>query len=158
MHARDSTDDGVLTALLLPPLISIACYYALYHLPEGTLLHPTWLIEKPATLSKAGALTALDSLKRSRRALVQLSSLTSSLLLVHLCASRLYEGYHRFRKTVPESERASVPRREWLRTQLYVVFSFLTSLSTLVSKTVLMRTNLGIWDGPCHSYHIFLLC
>jgi len=73
----------------------------------------SWLIEPPVTVHCPGALSALESLYRSRRALVQLSSMTSSLLLVHLVASRLYEGYHRARMTVPESERASVPRKEW---------------------------------------------
>lgn len=151
MLVRDSTDDGVLTALLLAPLISTACYYAIDHIPEGRILPPSWLIEEPATLLRPNAWSVLESLKHSRRALVQLSSLTSSLLLVHLCASRLYEGYHRFRKTVPESERASVPRRGWLRMRLYVLFSILTSLSTLATKAVFVHIESTVWDG---SYYI----
>lgn len=147
--SRDSTDDGVLTALLLPLVISTAVYHSLYRIPENNLLPPLWLIEAPVTLPRPDAWGVLKSLKHSRRALVQLSSLTSSLMLVHLCASRLYEGYHRFRKTVPESERASVPRREWLRTRLYVIFATLTSLAALGTKALFVLAKLGIWDGKC---------
>ena len=151
MGTRDSTDDGVLTALLLGPLISLACLYGTSRRfattpPDDSLL-PSWLIEAPKTLRRPDAWDALRSLHRSRRALVQLSSLTSSLFLVHLFSSRIYEGYHRSLKTVPVSERASVPRSEWLRSRLYIGFSTLASLATLTVKAVFVHYRVGIWSG-----------
>ncbi|KAI5122532.1 hypothetical protein M0805_005259 [Coniferiporia weirii] len=147
---RDSTDDGVLTALLLGPLISTACLYAsrqrMAAIPSSVNpLPPSWLIEVPATLQRPDAWSALQSLNQSRHGLVQVSSLTSSLLLVHLFASRIYEGYHRSRKTVPESERASVPRREWLRSRLYIMFTFSTAFAALVAKFGFVYAGVGIW-------------
>ncbi|KAL5525875.1 hypothetical protein ACEPAG_7213 [Sanghuangporus baumii] len=147
---RDCTDDGVLTALLLGPLISLACLYGtsqrLLDAPSDDSLLPSWLIEAPRTLRRPNAWNAIQSLYRSRHALVQLSSLTSSLLLVHLFSSRIYEGYHRSRKTVPVSERASVPRSEWLRSRLYISFSAMTSLAALAAKFTFVHFDIGIWS------------
>ncbi|THH10893.1 hypothetical protein EW145_g1022 [Phellinidium pouzarii] len=146
---RDSTDDGVLTALLLCPLISTACLYASIRSstmsPSDNALSSSWLIEAPIILPRPNAWSALQSLNRSRHALVQLSSLTSSLLLVHLFMSRIYEGYHRARKAVPESERASVPRREWLRSRLYILYTFSVALAALFAKFVFVISEVGIW-------------
>lgn len=115
--------------------------------PSEDPLPHSWLIEAPVTLPHPDAWSAIESLYRSRHALVQVSSLTSSLLLVHLFASRMYEGYHRARKTVPESERASVPRRELLRSRLYVAFSITASLAALAVKLGFVYTGIGIWRG-----------
>ena len=149
---RDSSDDGVLTALLLGPLISAACLYITVqnkHVlsSSDSPLPSSWLIEAPITLPHPNARTPIESLFHSRHALVQLSTLTSSLLLVHLFTSRLYEGYHRARKTVPESERASVPRSEWLRSRLYIAFALLASLATLFTKFIFVHKGLGNWKG-----------
>ena len=148
---RDSTDDGVLTALLLAPLISSACFYtSSKNAPFYATAPPlpkNWLIEAPFVLNRLGAWTAAESLFRSRHALVQLSSLTSSLLLTHLFASRIYEGYCRSRRPCLESERASVPRSEWLRSRLYVVFSLLTTFASVGVKAGFEHANIGIWKG-----------
>lgn len=151
---RDSTDDGVLTALLLAPLIASACFYtssanAPFYATAPALPN-NWLIEAPIVLTRPGAWTAAESLLRSRHALVQLSSLTSSLLLTHLFASRMYEGYCRSRKTCLESERASVPRSEWLRSRLYIAFAVLSTLSAVGVKVAFARAKLGIWKGLSH--------
>ena len=148
---RDSTDDGVLTALLLAPLIATACFYtssstATFY-ATAPALPPNWLIEPPVVLTRPGAWTAAQSLLRSRHALVQLSSLTSSLLLTHLFASRIYEGYCRSQKPCLESERASVPRSEWLRSRLYIAFAILSTLSAFGMKVGFDHVNLGIWKG-----------
>lgn len=123
--------------------------------PRNSHFPSSWLIETPSTLPRADAWSVTDSLHRSRLALVQLSSLTSSLFLTHIFASRIYEGYHRSRKTVPESERASVPRSEWLRSKLYILFSTTTSFVTLAVKYAFVRLGTGIWKGrhgPCILY------
>ena len=149
---RDCTDDGVLTALLLGPLISCACYRVTSQLasslsPSTSPLPTHWLIEPPIVQPKPDALSPIESLLLSRRALVQLSSLTSSLLLVHLICSRLYEARQRAWKHAPEGERASVPRSEWQRSKLYIVFGFATAIATVGAKYLFVRQNMGIWNG-----------
>lgn len=149
---RNCTDDGVLTALLLAPLVSCACYQVTKRLatslsPSANPLPSHWIVEPPAIQPKLDALTPIESLLLSRRALVQLSSLTSSLLLVHLFSSRLYEARHRAWKNVPEGERASVPRSEWQRSRQYIIFGFATAIATVGFKYLFVHQNMGIWKG-----------
>lgn len=153
--SRNSTDDGVLSALLIGPIISTACLHLssrlLVSLPaDGNPLPSSWLIEPPRSLGGYSALphpTPLESLVLARRALVQLSTLCSAMLLVHLTASRWFEAHHRARHNVPEGERASVPRSEWRRNKLYIIFGLAVSAGMLAARFAFALTGLAVWKG-----------
>ncbi|KAK7032860.1 dolichol kinase [Favolaschia claudopus] len=99
---RDSSDDGILTALLMGPLISAALLCTALHSPEG-VLPPNWSIEPPLSLPvrNTRALPAAAALIRARYNLISLSTLTSAILLLHVCASRWFED--RFRRNAASS-------------------------------------------------------
>lgn len=111
-------------------------------------LPPSWYIEPPAILDKSVLrVSALEALVRSRIVLVQLATFCSFLFLTHLVSSRLYEARCRARLCTPEGERASVPRSEWRRSRLYILFSLLVSASSVTLRYVLSTTGIGVWKG-----------
>lgn len=141
---RDSSDDGIMTGLLLAPLISSA----LLLVAQGTLLLPPgWLIEEPATLpSSRMALSFASALVLSRFNLVNLATYCSFILLVHACASRWFENRYGKSPSAPKGERTSVPRSELLRTWYYVAFMFALTVFNCGLKAVLCRQGLRFWQ------------
>ena len=91
---------------MAPAVGATMLYQSLQHLgqiPPGNPLPSGWLIELPETLSHSHSrYTSLGALVSSRRNLVQLLSLCSWILLVHLAAS------NRAQKEALSADRKSV--------------------------------------------------
>lgn len=145
---RDSSDDGILSAVLLGPIIAAAeLYSSLKSSSSGKLLPETWCIESLTILPQSpNSLTAAQALVLSRRNLLDLATLCSTLLLVHVCASWWKEASQR-RVGVPDTERASVPRSEMRRTWLYILFTFLVSMLMFGFRMVVGEAGWGIWQN-----------
>ncbi|KAL0954641.1 hypothetical protein HGRIS_003594 [Hohenbuehelia grisea] len=149
---RESSDDGILTALLLGPLIAAALLYSSLQrrnslagrdnpLPYG------WLIEPPPQLPNQGSpISALESLILSRYNLVDLATFCSTILLVHICASWWSEARHSKSLNAPDGERASVPRSEGLRLWYYVLFAFGVSSGFLGVKVIFKSSGIDVWQ------------
>ena len=91
-------------------------------------------------------LTQAEALVVSRRALVDLATICSTILLIHVCASWWKEA--RVRKDgLPETERVSVPRSEMRRLRLYVVFGLVVSLVVLAMRAGFHEMGWGIWQS-----------
>ncbi|KAF7375160.1 Dolichol kinase [Mycena sanguinolenta] len=90
---RNSSDDGILTGLLLGPFISAALLWTALAPSEGDGIPAGWAIEPPFRLPARNvrALPPHEALIRARYNLVSLSILTSFILLLHVCASRWLE-------------------------------------------------------------------
>jgi dolichol kinase len=180
---RDCPDDGALFALLLAPLVAAGMLHAsLDHLSAApdTPLPKEWNIESPLvlhstpirflqgiTLFPTDAIRALSALATSRRNLVQLFTLCSFVLLVHLARSLHLENKQAkaaVRSTSPvpgngvSMERdLSGPnantgtywlkRGEWKRTKSVVGFSFLVTICCLGVKVVTALIGRGVWSG-----------
>lgn len=115
-----------------------------------------WLIEPPRVLSNLQpALDAAHALLISRRHLVSLSTFCSTILIVHVCASRVTEARHRRRVQVPAGELNHVPRKESRRTYLYILFAVSVTLWILCVKIALTEfAKVGIWQGKCYPLNI----
>lgn len=148
---RDSADDGILTGLLGGPLIVTALLYLTIQwarASEEVPLPLNWLIEGPKVVSNGDhPQTAIEALLLSRRSLVSLSTFCSTILIVHVCASRVTEARHRRKIKVPDGELSHVPRKEGRRTYLYVLFTVSVTLWILCVKIALGEFKLGIWQG-----------
>jgi dolichol kinase len=114
----------------------------------STFLPDNWIIEPPLKLSNARSPEdALRVLILSRMNLVNVSTLCSTMLLLHVCASWFYEA--RCRKTrpgVPEGERASVPRSEVRRFWLFVFFGLSVTIGSLCLRLLSDALGVGIWQ------------
>lgn len=154
---RDSSDDGILSALMLGPIIAAAqLHMSLKSLTSGKLLPDTWLVEVPNTLAQSSNnYSAAQALVFSNRSLVDLATLCSTLLLVHVCASWWKEASKR-RVGLPDTERVSVPRSELRRTWLYILFMVLVSISMFCLRLAMGKMGWGIWQSAYGSIHIFL--
>lgn len=147
---RDSADDGILTGLLGGSFVATALLYLALQSPaaDSNVLPLNWLVEPPISLSNpAGRLTAHQALVVSRRSLVSLSTLCATILIVHVCASRVTEARHRRKKTIPDGELSHVPRQEAKRAYLYVLFAVSVTLWVLCVKIVLVESHLGVWQS-----------
>lgn len=181
---RDGVDDGALFALLFGPLIAAAMLHSsltqLVANPANSLPQD-WDVEPPlylpstpirhidnADLPRTEATLALSALATSRRNLVQLFTLLSFVLLVHLTRSMVHE--HKLCKsgqqlpTVPSSvaleREASDPHRvatsvmglywlkrgEWRRTGSVVGFAFLVTTCCLGVKICTAIIGRGVWS------------
>ncbi|VDB85471.1 unnamed protein product [Peniophora sp. CBMAI 1063] len=138
---RDAPDDGIVTGLVLSPLISAALFYNT--LADRRVL-PGWHIEPPMMLP-VSSLSPIDAVVRSRAAAIDLGTLCSAALLLHVGASVAFEA--RFRKThpVPDGERGSVPRSEMRKAGYYIAFVFFSTLSLLAIRITLPVFGIGIW-------------
>lgn len=115
--------------------------------PATNRLPPEWLIESPKVLA-GSALDAAHALYVSRRNLVSLSTFCSTILIVHVCASRVTEARHRRKVQVPAGELNHVPRKESRRTYLYALFTISVTLWILCVKIMLTEfAMLGIWKS-----------
>ncbi len=149
---RNSQDDGLLTGLLGGPLIAAAVLYislAMYAAnPLGDPIPPGWLVEAAMTLpNPANPVTALEALLLSRRYLVSQATFCATILLVHVSASWVTEARHRRKLVVPEGEISSVPRKDVLRTYLYILFAVSITLWILCVRIALKEAKLGIWQS-----------
>lgn len=151
---RNSTDDGMLSGLILGPLIASSLLYASQKMqasatsPDTLRLPSHWYIEPPPALSNLGKpLSLLQALVLSRRNAVSLATLCSTILLVHVCASWGFEALYRRRTNVAEGERASVPRSEARKSWLYVLFTSAVCLGLLALRFLFERAHLGVWQA-----------
>ena len=145
---RTSSDDGLINGLILGPLITSALYYVALKFdtePTGTLQPPFWHIESPWRLINETSLTPHQALILSRRNAVDLSTLCSATLLIHVYTSHWFEWRHRKYHKVSEGERGSVPRSEARKGWLYIVFTFLVSAILLGLRFALDRAQVGLW-------------
>lgn len=146
--SRNSTDDGILSGLLIGPLIASAELYAtLKSVSAGRpLLPPEWRVEPNIFPLPNPRLGQAEALVVSRRALVDLATVCSTVLLIHVCASWWKEA--RVRKDgLPETERASVPRSEMRRSRLYVMFGLVVSLVIVMMRAGFRAMGWGIWQS-----------
>ncbi|KAI1797286.1 hypothetical protein LXA43DRAFT_878106 [Ganoderma leucocontextum] len=116
--------------------------------PPGDPMPTGWLVESPMTLpNPSNPVTPLEALLLSRRYLVSQATFCATILLVHVSASWVTEAKHRRKLVVPEGEVSSVPRKEVLRTYLYVLFAVSVTLWILCVRIALKEAKLGIWQS-----------
>ena len=79
-----------------------------------------------------------------------ISKRSSTILFMHVCASRLWEK--RWAKKYPptEGERCSVPRREAHRFKLFVTLATLISILLVAVHMVLVHHGVGIWKSASY--------
>ncbi|KIY51824.1 hypothetical protein FISHEDRAFT_36430 [Fistulina hepatica ATCC 64428] len=146
---RLSADDGVLTGLLLPSIISCALLFLAT--TKSAFENPVpknWLIELPATLTASSRpYTAAEALVLSRYSLCDLATLCSSILLLHVCASWWLEGKYSPMWISPDGERRSVPRSEGRRGLYYIFFTCVVTITILAVKVVCLSSGYGIWQN-----------
>ncbi|KAG1882199.1 Fph type histidine kinase [Suillus subluteus] len=148
---RESPNDGVLTGLLLPPMIALALLYSALRqvhspLSDPNLPPPHWLIEAPSVLHNPRSPdSAIDALIQSRRGLVDYSTMCSFILLAQVCSSWIIETRYRGRPSVPEGERGSVPRSEMRRTWLYLLFTFGMTILAITVRYLFALAEIPIW-------------
>ncbi|EJD49062.1 hypothetical protein AURDEDRAFT_85412 [Auricularia subglabra TFB-10046 SS5] len=169
---RECTDDGVLTASLFGPLISVACLYSTIERLKTSPSSPLpddWRIELPAVLPHRAdgspAPSALVSLLYARRSLLQFSTLCSAIVLVHTAASRWDDWTHSTAANEdgqPQSPR--IPRREGRRTYLYSKFAVLVTVGALALKLAFVQLGIPVWKdlsildvGVSSLFHQFAL-
>ncbi|KAJ7116369.1 hypothetical protein C8R44DRAFT_832482 [Mycena epipterygia] len=171
---RDSGDDGILTALLLGPLIAAALLCSSLAAPRvGDGLAPGWVIDAPFRLDKSRrALDPPAALLLARYNLLSLATLTSAILLFHVWAScSLEERYaaaaaaasvnptlspstltpngnapHTNAPAATEGERRSVPRSEGRRSVYFVLFTHGVGAAFLLLRLGLQYLGLGLWQ------------
>lgn len=175
--SRECSDDGVLFALLLAPLIASGLLHdAMQRLTISTLRPRSWLIEDPLVLPTtpirdikglplegSDTIKALSALATSRRNLVQLFTLCSFVLLVHLTrslhlANRLGRTQQPtsagMEKELSESGRIRgglgtywLKRGEWRRTRSVVMFAFIVTAVCILFKIATAYIGRGVWSG-----------
>ena len=108
-----------------------------------------WRIEPPLTLPHSHhSLPASQAALLSRYGLVELSLFCSTMILLHVCASSIFErwsgkGVEGFPK--PEGERSSVPRSESRRLWYYIFFTLALSTLMVGLKVTSSVFNLKFW-------------
>lgn len=145
---RTSSDDGLIIGLIFGPLITSALYYASLRFdapPAGTSQPAFWYIEAPWSLGNDTSLAPPQALILSRRAAVDLSTLCSLTLPIHVYASHWFEWRYRKQHKVSEGERGSVPRSEVRKGWLYIVFTYLVCAFLLGLRFALDRVGFGLW-------------
>ncbi|KDR78911.1 hypothetical protein GALMADRAFT_64608 [Galerina marginata CBS 339.88] len=146
---RDCRDDGILTGLLLGPLIAASLLFSsIKQISFGADTLPAgWVIEVPVVLqnSQSTVLSANAALL-SRYSLVDLSTFCSTILLFHVCASWWVEGRMSKDGNVFEGERASVPRSEGRRSWYYILFALGTSVMMILLKIILALYHIKLWN------------
>ncbi|KAF9532582.1 hypothetical protein CPB83DRAFT_880691 [Crepidotus variabilis] len=152
---RESKDDGILTGLLLGPLIASALLIS--SLRQHASSNPDslpggWLIENAVFLKQSTAeLPASQAVLLSRCSLVELSTFCSTMLLVHVCASWLIERWSgKADDGKPDGERSSVPRSEGRRSWYYILFVLSTSAMMIGGKVVSGVFQLNLWNYLNH--------
>ncbi|KAJ3567888.1 hypothetical protein NP233_g6075 [Leucocoprinus birnbaumii] len=148
---RASSDDGIFTGLLLGPLIAMALminasrpftsHWYKDILPAG------WIIEAPKELHNVrGSYTAPQALLFARYSLVNLSTLCSTIMLLHIYASWWFERRYSITPGAGEGERTSVPRNEGRRAWYYTLFTVAVSTAVTTARVMLNERRIGIWQ------------
>lgn len=180
---RECLDDGALFALLLGPLVACGLLHAAFSQLAAQVespLPPGWKIELPLvlpntplrapTLPATDVNRALSALATSRRNLVQLFTLLSFVLLVHLTRSLSLERTLSRNTTTPPSAsmerepsdymRANVgigtywlKRGETRRDISAVMFSFVVTLGCIGVKILTAWIGRGVWSGELAAIH-----
>lgn len=150
----ESSDDGIFTGLLLTPLIAMALLVntsrSITSDSFKTEIPAGWIIEAPKELrNMQGAYTASQALLLSRYSLANLSTLCSTILLLHLYASWWFERHYSKSPNAKEGERTSVPRNEGWRAWYYTLFTVAISVATATARIVMNRYEIGIWQRGC---------
>ena len=147
---RESSDDGILTGLLLGPLIASSLLFSSLKQissSDGTVLPAGWIIEAPVVLEISHPkLSALQAILLSRYSLVDLSTICSTILLFHVCASWWIEKKCRKDGSKPEGERTSVPRSAGTRLWHYIIFALATSAVIIGLKIILKIYQINLWN------------
>lgn len=149
---RNSSDDGILSGLILGPLVASALLYiALVPFTQSRdadMLNPSWYIERPQPLPNSGhPYTSVEALVYSRRNAVNVATLCSVVLLAHVCTSKWYEYWCRCRASTAEGERASVPRSEARKFWLYVSMASIVCCILLILRCTLEWCDIGLWQS-----------
>jgi dolichol kinase len=113
--------------------------------PAGTAQPPFWHIEDPWRLGNETSLTPLQALVLSRRNAVDLSTLCSTTLLIHVYTSHWFEWRHRKHHKVSEGERGSVPRSEARKGRLYIFFTLLVCAILLGLRFAFDLAQVSLW-------------
>jgi dolichol kinase len=177
---RDCLDDGVFFALLLGPMLAAAMLHAAFtqlSTSPDSAIHPGWAIEDPLVLAStpirymkgvlpttypSDAIKALSALATSRRNLVQLFTLCSFVLLVHLTRSLALE-IKMSKQPIPALSSATMERdisdpnrsqtstfwlrRGELRRNLSAVsMAFLVTGGCIVVKIATAYIGHGVWS------------
>ncbi|KZT42170.1 hypothetical protein SISSUDRAFT_1030673 [Sistotremastrum suecicum HHB10207 ss-3] len=131
---REGVDEGALTALLLGPFIAAGCLFTSFEsLQKQQAWLPGWLIEEPTTPEvQAGLL-------QSRRGLLQLCFMCSSILLVHMVASRLNNTQKNEKGDDGRNGRSWLTESEIRRIWLYVGFTVIVTLGALSLKLATLQ-------------------
>jgi len=151
LQFRASSDDGIFTGLLLGPLIALALLINTSRLftshPCKTTLPSGWIIEAPKELHNLrGSCAASQALFLSRYSLVNLSTLCSSILLLHICASWWFEWQYSKSSGAGDGERTSVPRNQGRRMWYYTLFATAVGIGVTMARSMLERRSIGIWQ------------
>jgi hypothetical protein len=149
--SSQSSNDGIFTGLLLTPVIALALMInALRPFTSHsctTALPSGWIIEAPRELHNLrGSYDAAQALLLSRYSLVSLSTLCSTILLLHIYASWLFERRYSKSPGAGEGERTSVPRNEGQRVVYYTLFTVAISAAAVTTRIMLNQRRIGIWQ------------
>ena len=129
--------------------------------PPPTPLPEAWLIEPPPVLEHTRhPLSAFQALLLSRRSLVQLMTLSSGILLVHLFASRNSPRGQAPKATSMENgflEKPWPPRSEGRKSMSYVGFTAILTAAALLLKALVIHTEINLWPG-LHDHFPFRMC
>ncbi|KAJ7678530.1 hypothetical protein B0H17DRAFT_1235796 [Mycena rosella] len=151
---RDSGDDGILTALLLGPLIAAAllCTSLAPYARDADGIPAGWAIDPPLRLPPRNirALPPPAALLRGRYNLLSIATLTSAILLLHVCVSRWLEDRPNANghpnANAAEGERRSVPRSEGWRAVYFVLFTLGVGAACLLLRLGLAYAGVGLWQ------------
>ena len=91
-------------------------------------------------------LSASQAILLSRYSLVDLSTICSTILLFHVCASWWIEKKCRKDGSKPEGERTSVPRSAGTRLWHYIIFTLATSAVIIGLKIMLRIYQINLWN------------
>jgi hypothetical protein len=110
--------------------------------PDSTFLLPDgWLIEHPPFLAHGRHhMTALQALVHSRRNLVQMMTLSSGILLIHLFSTQNSRNHD-------ANSELWFSKNEAKRSMSYVGFTAILTAGALMLKSLFIHTNVNIWQG-----------
>ncbi|KAG8832409.1 hypothetical protein FRC17_001390 [Serendipita sp. 399] len=145
---RSDADDGVLSALLLGPIITASMLYGTITVDAArdTYYPPGWIIESPLYLQKSlDKIPPRQALLNSRRNLVQLSTLCAFVLLTHLCTSNL--PAFKAREAAAEHHGSGWERRmrKGRRSWLFVGYATIVSITAVAFHILCDSVNLQFW-------------
>ncbi|KAG8753003.1 hypothetical protein FRC14_006525 [Serendipita sp. 396] len=145
---RSDADDGVLTALLLGPIVAASMLYGTItvDVAQDSYYPPGWTIESPLYLPKShDKIFPRQALINGRRNLVQLSTLCAFVLLTHLFTSNL--PAFRAKETASENHGPGWERRmrKGRRSWLFVGYATVVSTTAVAFHVLCDSVNFQIW-------------